>query len=199
MHEVAHGVFSWSRHSERLGYELNGFWWGEDGAVVVVDPPELTGAARAHMEEHGTPTLIVVTNHSHWRATDEVREWSDATVAMSAVDAEAVDGEVGSILADGDEVPGGWRVIGMPGKTPGEIGLHREEEEGIALVGDSLIGDPPGELRLLPVEKIADRAQLITSLSRLASLDFERLLVGDGEPLLHDADRRVRRFVGELT
>lgn len=198
MREVGPGIHSWSQHSDRLGYDLNGFWWTGDGGVVVVDPPELTGAARRHMEENGIPTLIVVTNHSHWRATDGVREWSDASVAMSAVDSEIVDGEVGTILAEGDELPGGWKVLELPGKTPGEIGLYREAEGGTLIVGDCLIGDPPGELRILPLEKIADRGELIASLTRLSARSYDRLLVGDGKPILHDADSRVEAFVREL-
>lgn len=198
MREVARGVHSWSQHSERLGYALNGFCWVAGKAAVAVDPPPLTGAARDHMERSGRPGLIVVTNHTHWRATEELRKWAGAEVAMSAVDGEAVDGDVDRFLSPGDELPGGWRVIGMAGKTPGEIALYREAAPGVVLVGDSLIGDPPGELRLLPAEKIHDRSMLGVSLAQLAPLEYEILLVGDGEPILHDAARRVRDFLREL-
>lgn len=199
MREVARGVHSWSQHSERLGYALNGFYWAAGDGAVAVDPPPLTGAARDHMERSGRPGLIVVTNHTHWRATAELRDWSGAEVAMSAIDGEVVDGEVERFLFAGDELPGGWRVIEMAGKTPGEIALHREAGEGVVLVGDSLIGDPPGELRLLPAEKIHDPAQLAVSLTQLGPLEYEILLVGDGEPIRHDAAQRVRDFLHELT
>lgn len=199
MRKVARGVHSWTQHSERLGYNLNGFYWSAGEDAVAVDPPPLTEAMRDHMERSGKPGLIVVTNHTHWRATEELREWAGSEVAMSAIDAEAVAGEVGRFLFAGDELPGGWRVIDMPGKTPGEIALYREAEDGIVIVGDSLIGDPPGELRLLPTEKIHDRAQLVVSLTQLDPLAYEILLVGDGEPILHDAAQRVRDFLRELT
>lgn len=198
MQEVIPGVHSWREYSSRLGYQLNGFWWRDGDDVVVVDPPEPTGAAREHMAGRGRPGLIVVTNRSHWRATDEVRESSGAAVAMSAIDSEAVEGPVDRILTPGEELPGGWQVLDMAGKTLGEIGLYRASGGGVVIVGDTLIGDPPGELRLLPPEKIEDRELLLASLARLVALDFDVLLVGDGEHIRHDAGGRVREFVRQL-
>ena len=199
MEEIAKGVWRWHERSERLGYDLNGWYWGKGGDAVAVDPPVLTDSARERMEKAGKPSLVVVTNRTHWRATDALREWSGAEVAMSAVDAAGVDGPVDRVLSADDELPGGWRVIEVPGKTLGEIALYRGAGEGALIVGDSLIGDPPGRLRLLPSEKLDDRAMLIVSLAQLGALRFQALLVGDGEPILQDADRVVRDFLRGLT
>ncbi len=198
MREVASGVHGWSVHSERLGYDLNGFTWRADGETIAVDPPELTPAVEAFFEAGGWPELIVVTNRTHWRATDPLRERSGARVALSAVDADAVEGKVDRILTPGEELPGGWRVLDMAGKTRGEIGLFRETEKGVLLLGDSLIGDPPGHLRLLPDEKIDDRDLLLASLARVATLEFDVLLLGDGKPVLGGAAERVRTFLRSL-
>lgn len=198
MQEVARGVWRWREHSDRLGYDLNGYYWKGEGEAVAVDPPALTEAARERMEWGGRPGLIVITNRTHWRAAGELRAWSGAGVAMSAVDAEAVEGPVSRILAAGDELPGGWRVLAMPGKTLGEIALYREAGEGTLILGDALIGDPPGRLRLLPSEKLDDRARLVSSLAQLGSIRFAALLVGDGEPILEGADGQVRDFLREL-
>jgi hypothetical protein len=199
MEQVAPEVFSWNQYSERLKYDLNGFYWCAGEEAVVVDPPELTEAAREHMKDHGEPTLIVVTNRTHWRATTDLRDQTGARVAMSQLDAAAVERVVERILAPGEELPGGWRVLDMAGKTLGEMGLHREADDGALLLGDSLIGDPPGQLRLLPAEKIDDRDLLLASLARLTPLRYQILLLGDGEPIRRDADRRVREFLHELT
>lgn len=198
MKELASGVQGWSVHSERLGYDLNGFAWRAGGVTIAVDPPELTAAAEAFFEGGGWPRLIVVTNRTHWRATDRLRERSGADVALSAVDAGAVEGKVDRILVPGEELPGGWRVLDMAGKTLGEVGLFREAAGGVLLLGDSLIGDPPGRLRLLPDEKIDDRGLLLASLARIAALDYDILLLGDGTPVLEDAAGRVRTFLQSL-
>ena len=199
MEEIAKGIWRWHERSDRLGYDLNGWYWSEAGQAVAVDPPDLSDAARERMEELGKPTLIVVTNRTHWRATPALREWSGAEIAMSAVDAAGVDGPVERVLSADDELPGGWRVIEVPGKTLGEIALYREAGPGVLIVGDSLIGDPPGRLRLLPSAKLDDRGLLIVSLAQLGALRFHTLLVGDGEPILGDADRVVRDFLRGLT
>ncbi len=198
MRELATGVHGWSVHSERLGYDLNGFAWRADGQTVVVDPPELIPAAESFFDKVGWPGLIVVTNRTHWRATDQLRERSGTTVAMSAVDADAGEGKVDRILTPDEVLPGGWRVLDMAGKTLGEIGLFREAGGGVLLLGDSLIGDPPGRLRLLPDAKIDDRNLLLASLSRIAALQFDVLLLGDGKPVLSDAADRVRAFLRSL-
>ncbi|CAN5335704.1 hypothetical protein BH18GEM1_BH18GEM1_19800 [soil metagenome] len=195
---VAPDIHSWNQYSERLKYDLNGFYWRAPDGVVAVDPPDLTEAARERMRQDGQPTLIVVTNHTHWRATAALRETSGAEVAMSAIDAGAVPGDVDRVLTPGEDLAGGWQVHDMAGKTAGEIGLYREEGSGVLLLGDSLIGDPPGELRLLPAEKIHDRDRLLVSLSRIAELRYEVLLVGDGEPIRRGADGRVREFLREI-
>lgn len=199
MEQVAPDVFSWNQYSERLKYNLNGFYWRAGEDAVVVDPPELTEAAREHLKHHGEPTLIVVTNRTHWRGTTELRERTGAVVAMSAIDASSVEGDVERILAPDEELPGGWRVLDMAGKTLGEMGFHREAGDGSLLLGDSLIGDPAGQLRLLPAEKIDDRDLLLASLARLAPLKYDVLLLGDGAPIRRHADRRVREFLRELT
>lgn len=198
MRELASEVRGWSVPSERLGYDLNGFAWRAGDETLVVDPPELTPAAEAFFEEGGWPRLIIVTNRTHWRATDFLRERSGARVALSGLDAGAVEGEVDRILTPGEELPGGWRVLDMAGKTRGEIGLFREAGRGVLLLGDSLIGDPPGRLRLLPDEKIDDYGLLLDSLTRIAALDFDVLLLGDGTPVLEGAGDRVRTFLRSL-
>lgn len=197
MEEIVPGVFTWRQHAERLGYDLNGFAWAAGKDVIVVDPPALTAEASAWFERE-PPTLIIVTNHTHWRATADVRALSGAPVAMSATDAAAAPGPVDRVLRPGETLPGGWRVLDMAGKTAGELGLYRAAAPGTLLLGDSLIGDPPGALRLLPDAKLADRGRLLVSLQQLRDLSYEVLLLGDGAPLLADADAQVRAFVDLL-
>ncbi|MFN2383288.1 MAG: hypothetical protein ABR559_03380 [Gemmatimonadota bacterium] len=197
MEEIAPGVSTWRQYAERLGYDLNGFAWAVEGDVVAVDPPEPTADAAAWFERN-PPTLIVVTNHTHWRSTAAVRALSGARVALSAIDAAAVPGLVDRVLRPGEILPGGWRVLDMAGKTAGELGLYRAGAPGTLLLGDSLIGDPPGALRLLPSAKLDDRDRLLVSLQQLRDLSYEVLLLGDGAPLLAGADGLVRTFLDLL-
>jgi glyoxylase-like metal-dependent hydrolase (beta-lactamase superfamily II) len=85
-------------------------------------------------------------------------------------------------------------VIGVPGKSPGEIALHWPERK-ILLVGDAIVGDSPGRCKLLPEKVVDDPARLRESVRGLLALDFEILLVGDGEPILQFAKERLRELV----
>ena len=57
----------------------------------------------------------------------------------------------------------------------------------ILIVGDAVIGNPPGRLSLLREQVMDDPPRLRTSVRALAALDVEVLLPGDGTPILHDA------------
>jgi hypothetical protein len=62
-----------------------------------------------------------------------------------------------------------------------------QQGKGVLIVGDGVIGDPPGSLRLLPPEKYANIAQAREGLRRLLKYTFDSLLVGDGTSILTGA------------
>ncbi len=66
---------------------------------------------------------------------------------------------------------------------------------GILIVGDAIIGNPPGQCGLLPEHVMDDPARLRNNLRKLLDLDFDILLVGDGESLLRDAKARLKELV----
>ena len=98
-----------------------------------------------------------------------------------------------------DELRSGEKVgpliaVGVPGKSPGEIALHWPERR-ILIVGDGVIGNPPGRCGLLPEKVMDDPLRLRASVKRLLALDFDTLLPGDGEPILQGAKERLRELV----
>jgi glyoxylase-like metal-dependent hydrolase (beta-lactamase superfamily II) len=72
--------------------------------------------------------------------------------------------------------------------------LHWPERR-ILIVGDAVIGTPPGQCGLLRDKVMDDPAQLRDSVRRLLALDFDTLLVGDGAPILSGAKERLRTLV----
>ncbi len=63
------------------------------------------------------------------------------------------------------------------------------------IVGDAVIGNPPGHCGLLRELVMDDPARLRDSVRRLLDLDFDTLLVGDGEPILEGAKARLEELV----
>ncbi len=101
--------------------------------------------------------------------------------------------ELDDELSLGDKI-GSLVVVGAPGKSPGEVVLHWPDRK-ILIVGDAVVGDPPGRCKLLPEKVIDDPPRLRESVRALLALDFDTLLVGDGAPILESARERLRELV----
>jgi glyoxylase-like metal-dependent hydrolase (beta-lactamase superfamily II) len=92
-------------------------------------------------------------------------------------------------------------VIHLPGKSAGEIGLYFDpahhavsrEMGGILLLGDAIIGNPPGALSLIPEPKLDDPSKLKRSLRKLLDYDFEVLLLCDDQPVLRGGKPKVAK------
>ena len=89
---------------------------------------------------------------------------------------------------------GPFRIVGVPGKSPGEVAFHDPARK-LLVVGDAVIGNPPGRLSLLPERVMDDPARLRASLRRLLDLDFDAVLVGDGVSIREGGRERLRDLV----
>ena len=89
---------------------------------------------------------ILITNRNHIRAANAVRERTGARVEIHPADA-AYAREQGAIrrrrARGGRALAGPFRIVGVPGKSPGEVALH-DPGRRLLVVGDAVIGNPPG-------------------------------------------------------
>jgi len=187
----------WSWLSPPHGYNFNGHLLklpGTAGHVcvdpVAAEPPVLEALLAAR------PLRIVLTNRNHTRKSAELRAATQGRIAIHPADADHARGQgvaIDDLLTHGESI-GPLVVVSAAGKSPGEIALHWPERR-LLLVGDALIGDPAGQVRLLRPQVIDDLDALKASVRRLLDLDFDTLLVGDGEPILSGAHAAVERLV----
>jgi len=63
------------------------------------------------------------------------------------------------------------------------------------IVGDAVVGNPPGHLSLLRERVMDDPASLRRSVQQLLALDFDTILVGDGVSVIGDAKQRLGELV----
>ena len=195
METIAEGIRTWSWFSTPHGYNFNGLLIAHPQGNICIDPVE---ASSADFEEifHAHPTRVLLTNRNHVRAANRVREQSGARVAIHPADAPHARSQ-GAVIDDelrvGEHV-GPLVVVGVPGKSPGEVALHWPERK-ILIAGDAVIGNPPGRCGLLREQVMDDPAGLRESVRNLLSLDFETLLVGDGVSILSGAKERLRDLV----
>ena len=184
LREIVPGIFSWPWFSERHGYDFNGTIVGD----VAIDPVE--GEIDVPLRR------IVLTNRNHFRNAAKLKAKTGARVAVHPADAEFVrkNGvEIDDQLKYGDRIAG-FAVVDAHGKSPGEIALWNAERR-LLIVGAACVGKPPGAFALLPPKVIDDLPALQASLRRLAELEPETVLVGDGAPVLQDAAAALRALV----
>jgi hydroxyacylglutathione hydrolase len=97
------------------------------------------------------------------------------------------------ILHDGYRIDG-LLCVHTPGHTPGSIGLLDTEAK-VFFSGDTLRYD--GKILTTgPAVATMDPARERASIRRIATLDFDTLLVGHGVPLRPDAPAKVRELAG---
>ena len=195
MQEIIPDVLTWSRFSDRQGYDFNGYLVRHPDGDVCVDPVEPSAADLDQLAAIGA-TRVVLTNRNHTRAANLLRARLGARTAIHPADADYARGqgaEIDESLQVGDRI-GPLRVVGVPGKSPGEIALFWEERK-LLIAGDAVIGNPPGRCSLLPEKVMDDPAQLRQSLAELLALDFDILLMGDGVSILSHGKDRLKELV----
>jgi len=195
LREIVPGVLAWSWFSASHGYDFHGHLVRHAGGNLCIDPVEAAEDDLAAIAREGV-ARVLLTNRNHVRSAERVRERTGAPIAIHPADADYARGQgatVSEALHDGERC-GPFIVVPVPGKSPGEVALHWPER-GLLIVGDALIGNPPGRLGLLRDRVMDDPQQLRRSVRALTALDLDVILVGDGVPVLSDAGARLRELV----
>jgi glyoxylase-like metal-dependent hydrolase (beta-lactamase superfamily II) len=198
MREFLPGVLVWSRLSEPHGYDFNGTLVLHEEGNLCIDPVEPGEEVLDRLAKEGV-ARVLITNRNHTRAANRLRERTGARVCIHPADADYARGQgtaIDLLLAVGERV-GPFSVVGVPGKSPGEIALY-DAARRLLVVGDAVIGNPPGRLALLRERVMDEPARLRASVRRLLDLDFEALLVGDGTPIETRARERLRELVASF-
>ncbi len=195
MRDIVSDILTWPWFSEPHGYNFNGHLVRDPGGNVCIDPVEPTEDDLDALVREGV-AWIVLTNRNHSRAANRVRASTGARTVIHADDADharSQETELDDALEVGASI-GPLQVVDASGKSPGEVALLWRDR-GILIVGDAIIGNPPGQCGLSPERVMDDPARLRTSVRAFLDLDFDTLLVGDGEAILRDAKARVKELV----
>jgi hypothetical protein len=136
--------------SERHGYNFNGYLLRHSDGNICIDPVQPSGAVLDELLRMGA-ARIVITNRNHCRAANLVRDRLGARTAIHPEDAAYARGQ-GTDIDDNlrlGERTGPLEVIGVAGKSPGEVALLWRERR-ILIVGDAVIGNPPANAVCCP-------------------------------------------------
>ncbi|MDR4482477.1 MAG: hypothetical protein R3B95_04400 [Nitrospirales bacterium] len=188
MKTILPNISEWSWFSEEKQLCFNGHLLTVGEHRILVDPPPMNVSDRAMIQRGGALDYIVLTNRDHEREAANFRKTFNCRVMVPELDAKEMTIPTDKTYKDGELLPGGiWAVQLSHQKSPGESALFLQQGAGVLIVGDGIIGDPPGSLRLLPTEKYVDIVQARDGLRRLLKYTFDSLLVGDGTSILTGA------------
>jgi len=199
MEKVLGNVFTWSWFSEPHGYNFNGLLIPNPDGNLCIDPVEPNDDVLDELVQIGV-SRILITNRNHVRAANKIRERTSARAYIHRDDAayaKAQGAMIDSELHDGESI-GALKVTSVSGKSPGEVAFFWPERKTL-IVGDAVIGNPPGRLSLLRERVMDDPARLRRSVEQLLALDFDTILVGDGVSVIGDAKQRLRELVDSFS
>lgn len=194
MKQVLPRIWQWSWYSSEKQLDFNGHLLAVGEHRILVDPPPMEATDRAQLRQGGQVDYIVITNRDHEREAEALQKELRCQVRVPVRDAGEMNVRADATFDDGDLLPGGiWVVHLADQKSPGECALFLQQGKGVMIVGDALIGKPPGSVSLLPPEKYGDIAKARDGLRRLLKYNFDSLLVGDGASILTGAKAIVEQ------
>jgi len=195
MHEIVTDVLTWTWFSEPHGYNFNGYLVRHGEGNLCIDPVPPSDECLADIARIGS-ARILLTNRNHSRAANVIRARTAARTLIhpdDAAHARSQGAEIDGQLNVGQKI-GPLTIVAVPGKSPGEVALHWPERK-LLIVGDAVIGNPPGRCGLLREKVMDDPARLRQSVRNLLDLDFDALLFGDGASILQHAKTQLKELV----
>ena len=196
MKQILPEIWQWSWFSDEKQLDFNGLFLMIGEHKILVDPPPMTAEARAVIRRHEPIDYILITNRDHIREAAVYQTELRCQLRVPEDDAAQMDVKPTTTYKDGELLPGGiWAIHLKDQKSPGESALFIERGKGVLIVGDALIGKPPGSVRMLPAEKYVDVQKAKDGLFRLLKYNFDSLLVGDGSSILVGGKQQVEQFL----
>ncbi len=194
MKQIVPRIWQWTRFSEEKNIDFNGHLLAVGEHRIVVDPPPMAREELAECRRGGAIDYIVVTNRDHTRDVANLKNELGCLIFVPEADAAEMDVPADKTYKDGELLPGGiWAIHLKDQKSPGESALFLQQGKGVLILGDALLGKPPGSLSMLPPEKYRDAVKAREGLRRLLKYNFDTILVGDGVSIMTGAKGALER------
>jgi len=195
-HEIIPNVFTWPYFSEEKGFNFNGYYVLTDDSAFLIDPVLATEEVWQEIEARKKPSAIYLSNKDHRRKSPEFKERFDCPIWIHEADKDLIDIPIDKTFSNGENLAGDFEVIQIAdSKAPGESAFFLNQGTRILFLGDCLIGNPPGELHLLPPAKVPNPAKASDAIRKLLKVPFDALLVGDGQSFPEGGHRALETFL----
>ena len=188
-------LYAWSSMHDQWKVDFHSYALKTRQGVVFIDPMKPAPSVAAKLDALGHPVGVFLTNAHHDRDADWFRKRYEIQIYAHEKARPDCDTKIDVLVMDGENLPGGVKVIHLPGVSSSETAFYSKLDGGIVLIGDSLLHESSDGLTLLPGQYCEDRAQAWSSLQKLLALKFEIVTFAHGEPLVIDAQKQINLFL----
>jgi hypothetical protein len=198
MEEIAPGLWHWSAQHDHIQMPVHSYYLAAER--IVIDPM-LPDEGLASFARHGRPEHVLLTNRHHDRHAWKLQQEFGCEVHCVSSGLHEIEGRgVVSRFEFGEELPGGVVAYEVDAICPDETALHIPAHHALACADGVVRWPGRGEsLTFVPDHLMDDpertKAGLSEAYRRLLELDFDRLLLAHGEPVVSGGREALRAFV----
>jgi hypothetical protein len=195
--EIAPGLWHWKALRASIGSEVSSYYFAAVGVLVdPMIPPEGLG----WFEECGRPEHLLLSNRHHDRDAWRLRHAFGCTVHCVSNGLHELEGR-GPVepFEFNDELPGGLVAYEVDAICADECALYAPAHRALACADGVVRWPADGPLRFVPDELMDDpgrtKAGLRDAYRRMLDLDFDRLLLAHGDPIVQGGKDELFAFV----
>jgi hypothetical protein len=196
--QIAPGLWHWTARHPHIGTTVSSYYLADEG--VLIDPMFPPDGPAWFAEHHTQPRHIVLSNRHHDRDSWRLRDEFGCEVHCIANGVHELQGRGPvSPFQFGDELPGGIVAHEVDAICPDETALYIPAHGALACA-DGVVRWPGVDgLTFVPDwlmdEPAATKEGLREAYRGLLDLDFDRLLLAHGDPVVEGAREALRSFV----
>jgi glyoxylase-like metal-dependent hydrolase (beta-lactamase superfamily II) len=195
LREITRNLRGWASFHPQWKIEFNSYALKTTEGALFIDPLKPEPAVVEKLEALGEPIGILLTNAHHDRDADWFRKQYEIQVYAHEKAKADCDTKIDVLVMDGEQLPGGVKVVHLPGSSAGETAFYTKSGGGIVLMGDTLMNQTDKGLTLLPEPYIEDRKQALMSLHKLLDLNFKIITFAHGNPIVQNARKEIAHFL----
>jgi glyoxylase-like metal-dependent hydrolase (beta-lactamase superfamily II) len=193
--EITKNLYGWASFHPQWKVDFDSYALKTPEGVVFIDPLKPDPDVLKKIESLGEPLAIFLTNAHHDRDSDWFRKQYGIQIYAHEKAKAECDTKIDVLVMDGEKLPGGIKVIPLPGTAAGSVAFYSKQSGGIVLIGDAVLNSPDKGLSLLPDAYVEDKKEVLRSLRELLTLDFKIATFAHGDPLPKDARKKLTSFL----
>jgi glyoxylase-like metal-dependent hydrolase (beta-lactamase superfamily II) len=199
MQEIDEGLWHWTATHPRIDWEVSSYYLSDER--VLIDPLLPPGGLDWFEEIDCTPAHVVLSCRHHDRASWQIVAAFGAEVYCVDAGVHEFEGR-GPVtpFAFGDTLPGGVIAHEVDSISPDETALYIPAHRALVCADGVIRSDQESALQFVPDglmdEPEQTKAGLRAAFATLLELDFDRLLLAHGEPILTGGKQALAAFVG---